>query len=235
MKIYGVIRTALYCALTVLVIVFAPALAQIEVLRYFIGGVMIFYGVEEVILTLFKSKKHYEIRTLYWNIVEVIIGLTLIVFVETGDIEVTYAVVCVGWAIWAILRETHELCEASIELKENKLIACKIVAILNLVESLALIALSLAMLIEPGAHHARIHLYFLSVELFTKVLFPIVNDIAKRLSERKKGAVEPQAGEPLPEETPQAEPAPEEVAQVEPAPEASAPAEAQEAPPEETK
>ena len=225
MKIYRIIRTAIYWALTALVLVFVSTLSQIEVLRYFIGGLIIFYGVEEVVLTLFKSKKRYDVRTLYWNIIEVIIGLTLIVFVETGDEEVTYAVVCVCWAIWAIFRESRELYDASVELKGNKLIVCKVVAILNLLESLTLIALSLAMLIEPGAHHAKIHLYFLAVELFTKVFFPIVNDIAKRLSERKKGAVEPQASEPLPEEAPQAEPALE----------SSAPAEAQEAPPDETK
>ena len=186
MKIYGAIRTAIYWALTVLVIVFISTLAEIEVLRYAIGGLMIFYGVEEIVYTAFKSKKHYSIHSIYFNIVEIIIGLTLIVFVETGDIEVTYAVVCVGWAIWSILRETRELVEATEELKDNKLIICKIVAIVNLIESLTVIALSLTMIIEPGEHHAKIHLCLLAVELFTKVLFPIINHIAERLEEKKK-------------------------------------------------
>ncbi len=186
MKIYGIIRTATYWALTALVIAFVSALAEIEVLRYFIGGLMIFYGMEEIILTVFKNKKHYSIKSLYWNIVEIVIGLTLIVFVETGDVEVTYAVVCVGWAIWSILRETRELVEVTEELKHNKLIICRIVAIVNLLESLTVIALSLTMLIEPGEHHAKIHLYLLAVELFTKVLFPIINYIAEHLTKKKK-------------------------------------------------
>ena len=195
MKVYGIIRTSIYWALTALVIVFISTLAQIEVLRYFIGGLMIFYGVEEIALTAIKSKKHYEIHALYWNLVEILIGLTLVVFVETGDTEVTYAVVCVGWAIWSILRETRELIEVTEELKENKLIPCKIVAIVSLLESLTVIALSLTMLIEPGEHHAKIHLYLLAVELLTKVLFPILNYIAERLEEKKKAKAEESAVE----------------------------------------
>ena len=190
MKIYGIIRTAIYWALAALVIAFTPTLAEIEVLRYFIGGLMIFYGVEEIIYTVFKNEKHYSLGSLYWNIVEIAIGIVLIVFIETGDIEVTYAVVCVSWAIWSILRETHELFEATEELKGNKLIPCKVVAIVNLLESLTVIALSLTMVIEPGEHHAKIHLYLLSVELFTKVLFPIINYIAERLTERRNKKAE---------------------------------------------
>ena len=172
MKIYGAIRTAIYWALTALVFVFILELAHFEVLRYAIGGLMIFYGVEEILHTVFKHQKHYSIHSLYWNIIEILIGLVLIVFVETGDEEVTYAVVCVCWAIWSILREARELVEVTEELKAKKPIACKIVAIVNMLESLTVIALSLTMLIEPGEHHAKIHLYLLAVELFTKVLFP---------------------------------------------------------------
>ena len=185
MKIYGAIRTVIYWALTALVIVFIATLAEIAVLRYAIGGLMIFYGVEEIIYTVFKHEKHYSIHTLYWNAVEILIGLVLIVFVETGDEEVTYAVVCVGWAIWSILRETRELVEITEEFKENKLLLGRIALVVNLLESLTVIALSMTMLIEPGEHHAKIHLYLLAVELFTKVLFPIIHYIAEHLAEKK--------------------------------------------------
>ncbi len=190
MKIYGIVRTAVYWVMTALVIAFVANLAEIEVLRYFIGGLMIFYGVEEIIHTAFKNEKHYSIHSLYWNLTEIVIGLTLIVFIETEDIEVTYAVVCVSWAIWSILREARELVEATEELKGNKLIVCKTVAIINLLESLTVIALSLTMLIEPGEHHATIHLYLLAVELFTKVLFPVINYIAERSAEKKSAKTE---------------------------------------------
>ena len=200
MKIYGVIRTVIYCILAALVIAFAPTLAEIEVLRYFIGGLMIFYGVEEIIYTAIKNKKHYSFNSLYWNIIEIVIGITLIAFVEAGEIAAeTYAVVCVCWAIWSILRETRELVEATEELKENKLIPCKIVAVVNLLESLTVIALSLTMLIEPGEHHAKIHLYLLAVELFTKVLFPLINYIAERINAKKSAKVEETAEPTEPE------------------------------------
>ena len=187
MKVYGAIRTAIYWILTVLVLVFATTLAEIEVLRYFIGGLMIFYGLEEILFNVFKNKKHYSLRSLYWNIIEIAIGLTLVIFVETVEVHVAYAVVCVCWAVWSILRETRELVEVTEELKENKLIVCRIVAIVNLVESLTVIVMSLTMIIEPGEHHAMIHLYLLAVELFTKVLFPIINHVAERLEEKKQG------------------------------------------------
>ena len=186
MKIYGAIRTTIYWALTALVFAFVLTLAEIEVLRYAIGGLMIFYGVEEIILTAVKHEKHYSIHSLYWNLIEILIGLVLIVFVETEDEEVTYAVVCVCWAIWSILREARELVEVTEELKERKPLLSKIASIVNMLESLLVIALSLTMLIEPGEHHAMIHLYLLAVELFTKVLFPIVHYVAERLEEKKE-------------------------------------------------
>lgn len=190
MKVYNAIRTAIYCALAVLVPVFVTALAEIETLRYFIGGLMIFYGVEEIVLTAFKSKKHYSLHTLYWNLIEVVIGFTLVVFVETGDIEVTYAVVCVGWAIWSILRESREMVEATEEIKSNKPVASKIVAIVSILESVTVIVMSLTMIIEPGEHHAKLHLYLLSVELLTKALFPVIDQFAEWLEERKHGKEE---------------------------------------------
>ena len=196
MKIYGAIRTVIYWALAALVIVYISTLAEIEVLRYFIGGVMIFYGVEEIVLTVVKSKKHYSLNLLYRNLIEILIGFTLIVFVETGDVEVTYAVVCVCWAIWSILREARELVEVTEELQEHKPILSKIASIVNMLESLTVIALSLTMLIEPGEHHAKIHLYLLAVELFTKVLFPIVHYVAECLTEKKTPAEQTVADAP---------------------------------------
>ncbi|MDE6690873.1 MAG: hypothetical protein K2K04_02790 [Clostridia bacterium] len=190
MKIYGSIRTLIYWVLTALVLAFISEIAEIEVLRYFIGSLIIFYGAEEIIFTAVKNKKHYSIGSLYWNLVEIIIGIILIVFVETGETNVTYAVVCVSWAIWSVLRETRELVEATEELIKNKIIPCKIVAVVNILESLTVIALSLTMVIEPGEHHAKIHLYLLAVELFTKVLFPIINYLAERLQEKRTAKVE---------------------------------------------
>ena len=192
MKVYGAIRIVLYWITTALVLVFVTHLAEIEVLRHFIGGLMVFYGVEEILYTAVKNKKHYAVHSLYWNIVEIIIGFTLIVFVEPKDPEVTYAVVCVGWAIWSILREVRELVEITEELKEHKHPLSRTAAVVNILESLLVIALSLTMLIEPGEHHAKIHLYLLAVELFTKVTFPIVHYIAERLEERKHGKAKPQ-------------------------------------------
>lgn len=200
MKIYGSIRTVIYIALSVLIVVFLYALAEIETLRYFIGGLMIFYGVEEIAYNAFKHEKHYHLNTLYVNLVEILIGFTLIVFIETGEINVTYAVVCVSWATWTILREAVELVDATAELKGNKITLCKIVAALDILESLAVIAFSLTMLIEPGEHHAKIHLSFLAVELATKVLFPLINYIAEYVKQKREIEIRDTGSEEVAEE-----------------------------------
>lgn len=203
MKIYGIIRTVIYWTLTALVLAFASALAEIELLKYIIGSLLIFYGAEEIIFTVFKDKKHYSIGTLYWNIIEIIIGIILIIFVKADDIAEAYAIVCVCWAIWSILRETRELVEVTEKLKENKLIPVRIISVISIFESLTIIALSLTMIIEPGEHHALIHLYLLAVELFTRALYPLINYIADCYNAKKKIKTEDAAVEPTETELPE--------------------------------
>ena len=188
MKIYRMIRVPLYLALAALVIVFVRELAEIRALRFFIGGLMIFYGAEEVILTAVRHAKHYDINLLYWNVIEIAIGVTIIAFVKTGATDMTYAAVCVAWAIWSILREARELAEVTEELKHKELPICRVVAFANMLESLVVIVFSLMLLARPGEHHAKIHLYLLAVELSTKVLFPLIDHIAERAAKKKKAA-----------------------------------------------
>ncbi|MDE7301134.1 MAG: hypothetical protein K2N47_03095, partial [Clostridia bacterium] len=145
---------------------------------------------------VFHEPKHFSITTLYWNIVEILIGLTLIIFVSHE--ESPYPVVCVAWATWSILRETRELVEITEEFKERPTILGKVVSILSVLESLTVIAFSITMIIEPGEHHAMIHMYLLAVELATKVLFPIFYMEFKR----KKAVAAPA---PIADETAQGE------------------------------
>ncbi len=217
-KIYNVIRSAVYLALAAVVIVFLQQIAEIVCLRYFIGGLIIFYGVEEIAFTAFNSRKHFSLKSIYWNAVEIVLGLTLIVLVENGEENVTYAVVCVSWATWSILRETRELVEATEHFKKKPTSA------LNILESLVVIALSITMIITPTEHHAEIHLYLLAVELATKVLFPMVDNSWKIVSAKhriKHGELtavtpdnayteEPQNGEAAQAETAAAQNIPEE-------------------------
>ena len=57
-----------------------------------------------------------------------------------------------------------------------------------MIESVTVIVFSLIMIIEPGEHHARVHLYLLVVELSTKVLFPLINHLAACRAEKEKDA-----------------------------------------------
>lgn len=179
-KVYNLIRTVIFVGLAAFVItaLYLLDLSEIERLRYFIGALMIFYGAEEIIYTAFNRKNHISVKSLYWDIVEIILGLVMILFVGKGEADVIYAVVCVSWATWSILRETRELVEITLEFKE------KATGILNISESLTVIALSVTMIIEPTKHHAYIHLWLLVAELLTTALFPVLDNACKPLMER---------------------------------------------------
>lgn len=167
MKAYKFIRTGVFLALAAVTLIFLHTF--VENLHYFIGALMVFYGVEEIVYTAFHEKKHFSVRSLYWNIVEILIGSTLIIFVSHEP----YPVVCVAWATWSILRETRELVEITEEFKHKPTVLGKIISIVSVLESLIVIAFSITMIIEPGEHHAMIHMYLLAVELATKVIFPL--------------------------------------------------------------
>lgn len=169
MKVYKIIRTGVFLALAAVALIFLHTF--VENLHYFIGSLMVFYGVEEIIFTVFHERKHFSIKSLYWNVVEILIGLTLIIFVSHE--ESPYPVVCVAWATWSILRETRELVEITEEFKKKPTVLSKVVAIVSVLESLIVIGFSITMIIEPGEHHAMIHMYLLAVELATKVIFPL--------------------------------------------------------------
>ena len=154
----------LVCFLIGAVLVFIFRLFFVENLRWFIGGLIVLYGVLGILaLALEKKKPIYEKQGFLFSAIEVLIGLTLIVFIKE------YSTICVAWAVWSILRE-------SIELEE--IVAGKlhpVLAVISGIESVATIALSIVLMREPGEHHAMIHTYFLCLELILNASIPILN------------------------------------------------------------
>ena len=74
--------------------------------------------------------------------------------------------ICIIWAVWAILREADEIAEYYELFKE------RIPCLLGFAESVVAIVFSITLIIEPGEHHAMIHMYLLIVELLSAVIFP---------------------------------------------------------------
>lgn len=172
---YNYIKLAIYFTLAVLILVFKDPL--IEHLKYFIGGLMIMYALEEVLFELIFSRHHFfHQNKVYLGFIELLLGLLLVI------VNISYEGTCIIWATWSLLRETHEVEEI---LSELQTLPAKI---LSGVESLVIIVFSVMLIIEPTEHHAMIHLYLLLVELIVAPLTPLVDEtiIKAKLKAKKE-------------------------------------------------
>ena len=131
----------------------------LENLQYFIGGLITIYGIDKAVM-FFEVKKEEKAKVLCEAIVQVILGVcTIILFKEISTI-------CVIWAVWSIMRESEEIAECYENFKE------KLPWILSFAESVVAIVFSITLIMEPGEHHAKIHMILLIVELMSAVIFP---------------------------------------------------------------
>ena len=161
---YNLIKLIVCAILAVLVFVFREVL--IENLKYFIGGLMIAYSVEEVFFIVLHHRPHFlhEDKT-YLGLIELILGVVLLC------VNISFEAVCVIWATWSILRESYEIKEIACELHHI------VPKILSGVESIVVIVFSIMLIIEPGEHHALIHLYLLLAELIITPLTPLLDEL----------------------------------------------------------
>ena len=173
MKIWKIIKGILYTAMAVVIIVFAKQL-WVEEIKYLVGGLMLIYGIPEVIIFIVKRKSFKDHTNFFWATIEIILGIIVIFFVkdvnEDGTIVSGYSIICVIWAIWSILREALEIEEGVREILHHK------PGVLSIIESLVVIYFSIGLLREPGEHHVLIHCYYiLPIELISSgILWPLL-------------------------------------------------------------
>ena len=168
---YNLIKLGVYFVLAVLVFVFRENI--VNHLKYFIGGLMLLYAVEEILFIVLHHIHHilHEDKV-YLGFIELILGIVLLC------VDASVASVCVIWATWSILRESYEIKEIACEIKNV------IPKIISGVESVVVIVFSILLLIEPNTHHAIIHLYLLCVELIVAPLTPLLDELlAKKKAE----------------------------------------------------
>ena len=167
MKIFRITRLICFAIGAVLILLFREFF--VENLRWFIGGLIVLYGVLGILaLALEKVKPIYDGHGFLFYAVEILIGLTLLLFIKE------YATVCVTWAVWSILRESIELREIAARALHP------VLSVVSGVESVAVIVLSVMLMIEPGEHHAMIHAYLLCIELVLTAAVPLINRRLKK-------------------------------------------------------
>ena len=161
---YYSIKLAAFAILAILVFVFRKPL--VENLQYFIGGLMLLYGLEEIIFEIIYSRAHLLHQSkIYLGFIEVLLGFVVLL------VPMAYASVCIIWATWSILREAYEIKEVFSEIK------CLAPKIISATESVVVIAFSIMLIAEPGEHHAMIHLYLLLAELIVSPLTPLLDEV----------------------------------------------------------
>ena len=173
---YLFVKLAIFVALAICVFIFREQL--IEHLKFFIGGLMLLYGVEEILFeVLFHGKEFWKCEKTYLGFVELILGVTLFIYPLEAEPQEVVKMTCVIWATWSIIREAFEIREIITEVKTT------VLKIISGIESIAVIVLSVMLILEPGEHHAMIHLYLLLAELVLTPLVPLLDEI---IEERKQ-------------------------------------------------
>ena len=171
---YFSIKLGIFAILAILVFVFREPL--VENLKYFIGGLMLLYGLEEILFEILYSRHHILHQgKLYLGGIELLLGVVML------SVPMSYESVCIIWATWSILREAYEIKEVFSEIK------CLAPKILSTTESVVVIVFSILLIIEPGEHHAMIHLYLLLAELIVSPLTPLLDEmLANRKSKQER-------------------------------------------------
>ena len=166
---YNLIKLVVYAILAVLIFVFRDHLVAHNGLKYFIGGLMLLYAVEEILFIVLLHVHHLLHQDkVYLGFIELILGIVLL------TVDFSYESVCVAWAIWSILRESYEIKDIACELKNI------VPKVISGIESVVVIVFSILLLIEPGHHHALIHLYLLLAELVVTPLTPLLDELLEK-------------------------------------------------------
>ena len=170
---YYLVKLGVFAVLAILVFIFREPL--VENLKYFIGGLMLLYGLEEILFEVIYSRHHILHQSkIYLGFIELLLGTVML------SVPMAYEPVCIIWATWSILREAYEIKEVFCELK------CLAPRILSATESAVIIVFSIMLIIEPGEHHAMIHLYLLLAELIISPLTPLLDEILVKRKEKKE-------------------------------------------------
>ena len=172
-----IVKLAIFTTLAIFVLIFREKL--VENLQPFIGSLMIFYGLEGILYEVLCHRLHFiHSGKSYLGLIELIFGTVLLI----APLEFAY--VCVIWATWSIVRESYEIKEV---VSDINTIPPKI---LSGAESVAVIVLSVMLILEPGHHHAEIHMFMLVIELILNPATVLLDELLVHLKEKKKPQIE---------------------------------------------
>lgn len=151
---------------------------------FVVGGVMIAFGLDDLLRIRFSGKNPRNFPSGLNAILSLFLALIMMTFFRNTSTDTAHLIkVCSIWAVWSITQEIYELYEIVHLFRERRL------GIVSGLESLAIIVLSVLLLIDPR-EHLPMHIFILGVELILKYAFAVFYDFVyqRRLSRKKGGA-----------------------------------------------
>ena len=158
-------KAVLYIAAAVVILILHEKV--MPYVGYLVGGVVLAYALEELIFA-WKAR---DWKTLSEAVVQLILAGLLF---ATSQNMVS---VCTIWGVWSIIREVREMTGAIREIRRDRS------GIVNVIESVIVIVLSVTMILAPNYHHAHTHVILLAIELILEIVFPVLSIL---LARRKK-------------------------------------------------
>ena len=171
-KSLRITKATLYIAVAILILIFHEKI--MPSVAFLVGGVILAYALEELIF-LIAEKKFADMAE---SIIQIVLAILL--FLAHDDI----VKVCVIWGVWSVIREGREMAHALPRIRKHFL------ASVNVAESIVVIVLSATMILEPGEHHAHIHVILLAIELILEIVFPILETLLDKWIKREKKTID---------------------------------------------
>lgn len=170
---YHLVKLVICIILAILVFIFREQL--VAGLNYFIGALMVAYGLEEITFEVLNHKLGFIHKSkTYLGLVEIILGTVLLIA------PFSFEEICIIWGTWSIIRESYEIKEIATEIQSIT------PTILSGVESVATIVLAIMLMLEPTPHHAMIHIYLLLIELVFTPLVPLMDELIQKQKKKRK-------------------------------------------------
>lgn len=179
MKIWEKIKFCLYIISGVFILVFNYFLhLHVHYVDIVVGTVMLAYAVEDMVISCIKGIVSHKTK-FFESIVLISLAIVLMFFTYG---EYGYQTRLIIWGTWSILREGDEITECVVRMTHKR------PAFISLAESIVVIVLSIAMIVDPVEHHAHVHMILLGIELILEVIFPIFYGFLDKKIEKKLGA-----------------------------------------------
>ena len=162
MKLFKVLKTFIFLAIGILLFIFHDFL--FARLSLTLGLSIIAFGLSTLAIVFLVKEK--RIRNIIKTTINFGGGLYIIFFAKSlGSI-------CIVWGVWSILREIAEMSD----LRLNEFKKRPVLTIIDIIESLSMIALAALLIVRKTEFAASIHFYLLAFEFILEGLWVFVKN-----------------------------------------------------------